>query len=75
VAGAHTEILREENGNWKIILSEEPEFSDHERCDTLDTAALALLGVAVSARQVRGISGLTSEITEIHDSWPGRREN
>ena len=67
----YTEVLREENGNWKIILGE-PEFSDYERCDTLNTTALAMLGVAVSAREALGISGLISEIEEIHDSWPNR---
>jgi hypothetical protein len=61
----HTEIFREDDGNYKVILSDEPEVSEFQRCDTLDTAALALLGVAVSVRTVIGISGLIDEVQEI----------
>ncbi len=67
--GRHTEVSRGEHGNWKIIVSEEPDVSENQRCDTLDTSALALLGVAVSVRSALGISGLASEIKGIEQSF------
>jgi hypothetical protein len=75
VAKRHAQVSPEENGNWKIVVSEEPESSERERSDTLDTAALALLGVAESVRRALEISELESEIEAIDESWPKRLSN
>lgn len=65
----HTEVTEGPNRNFKIVVSEEPEVSEHERRDTLETAAIAVLGAAVSVRAALALSGLEDDVREIDELW------